>query len=77
MVKSVPGFLNEFGGKLILPGVIAIQQKPFANYDTAQEELTVVNEKLKNYAEELNAFPIIILCDDANFVAKKLNNFCG
>ncbi|MEQ1766518.1 MAG: UbiD family decarboxylase domain-containing protein, partial [Methylotenera sp.] len=61
--KSVPGFLNEFGGKLILPGVIAIQQKPFANYDTAQEELTVVNEKLKNYAEELNAFPIIILCD--------------
>jgi 4-hydroxy-3-polyprenylbenzoate decarboxylase len=73
--KTVPVFLNEFNGKLIMPGIIAIQQKPFTTYDTTHEEMEALNEKLKNYAVELDAFPIIILCDDAAFAAEKLNNF--
>jgi 4-hydroxy-3-polyprenylbenzoate decarboxylase len=73
--KIVPPFLNEFAGKLIMPGIIAIQQKPFTTYDAAHEELNLLNEKLKSFTAELDAFPIVILCDDANFAAEKLNNF--
>jgi 4-hydroxy-3-polyprenylbenzoate decarboxylase len=73
--KIVPACLNEFAGKLIMPGVVAIQQKPFPSYDAAHEEMNALNEKLKNYAPELDAFPIIILCDNASFAAEKLNNF--
>jgi 4-hydroxy-3-polyprenylbenzoate decarboxylase len=73
--KTVPAFLNEYNGTLIMPGIIAIQQKPFSTYNAAHEEMKIINEKLKNYETELDAFPIIILSDDANFAAKKLNNF--
>jgi 4-hydroxy-3-polyprenylbenzoate decarboxylase len=73
--KTVPAFLNEYNGTLIMPGIIAIQQKPFSTYNAAHEEMKILNEKLKNYETELDAFPIIILSDDANFAAKKLNNF--
>ncbi len=73
--KIVPAFLNEFAGKLIMPGVFAIQLKPFTSYDAAHEELNSMNEKLKSFAAELDSFPIIILCDDAVFAAEKLNNF--
>lgn len=73
--KTVPTYLNDYNGKVIMPGVISIQLKPFTTYDAAHEELNNLNEKLKNFAVELDAFPIIILCDDAVFAAEKLNNF--
>jgi 4-hydroxy-3-polyprenylbenzoate decarboxylase len=73
--KIVPSFLNEYDGTLIMPGVLSIQLKPFTTYDTAHEELAMINDKLKMYSNELDAFPIIILCDDAAFAAEKLNNF--
>jgi 4-hydroxy-3-polyprenylbenzoate decarboxylase len=73
--KIIPAFLNEFAAALIMPGVLAIQQKPFTTYNAAHKEMQTLNEQLKNYATELDVFPIIILCDDANFAAEKLNNF--
>jgi 4-hydroxy-3-polyprenylbenzoate decarboxylase len=73
--KIVPVFLNEYNGTSIMPGVLSIQLKPFTTYDAAHEEMNSINEKLKMYAAELDSFPIIILCDDANFAAEKLNNF--
>jgi 4-hydroxy-3-polyprenylbenzoate decarboxylase len=73
--KTVPAFLNEFAAALIMPGVLSIQLKPFTTYDAAHEEWNNINEKLKSFTAELDAFPIIILCDDAAFAAEKLNNF--
>jgi 4-hydroxy-3-polyprenylbenzoate decarboxylase len=73
--KIIPTFLDEYNGILIMPGVLSIQLKPFTTYEAAHEELNSINEKLKMYATELDAFPIIILCDDAAFAAEKLNNF--
>jgi 4-hydroxy-3-polyprenylbenzoate decarboxylase len=73
--KTVPSFLNEYSGTLIIPGVLSIQLKPFTAYDAAHEELNNINENLKSFTAELDAFPIIILCDDSAFVAEKLNNF--
>jgi 4-hydroxy-3-polyprenylbenzoate decarboxylase len=73
--KIVPSFLNEYYGKLIMPGILSVQLKPFTTYNAAHEELSKINDKLKMYSTELDAFPIIILCDDAAFAAEKLNNF--
>jgi 4-hydroxy-3-polyprenylbenzoate decarboxylase len=73
--KTVPLFLHAYAAKLIMAGVLSMQLKPFTTYDAAHEELAMINEKLKNYTEHLDAFPIIILCDDANFAASTLNNF--
>ena len=73
--KTVPSFLDDYYGKLIIPGIIAIQLKPFTTYNTAHEELAIINDILKVHATELDAFPIIVLSDDASFTAEKMNNF--
>jgi 4-hydroxy-3-polyprenylbenzoate decarboxylase len=61
--------------KLIMPGIIALQTKAFANYDTAKKELEVLNDQLKNSLNELNGIPLLIVCDNADFISDTLNNF--
>ena len=73
--SSVPNCLIDLGGKLVMPGVVAIQTKAFTSYENAHKELDNINEQLRNFENELNQFPIIVLCDDAAFTAEKLNNF--
>ena len=73
--KSLPNCLLELNGKLVMPGVVAIQTNAFTTYDIAHVELENINAHLKNFENELNQFPIIVLCDDAAFTAEKLNNF--
>ena len=73
--KSLPNCLLELNGKLVTPGVVAIQTNAFTTYDSAHVELENINAHLKNFENELNQFPIIALCDDAAFTAEKLNNF--
>jgi 4-hydroxy-3-polyprenylbenzoate decarboxylase len=73
--KSLPESLNEFGGKLIIPGVVALQTNSFTTYAAAHAELKIIDEKLRSFENELDQFPIIILCDDAKFAAASLNNF--
>jgi 4-hydroxy-3-polyprenylbenzoate decarboxylase len=73
--KIVPGFLNKYNCKLIMPGILSMQLTPFTTYAAAHEELAVLIDTLKTHTEELDVFPIIILSDDAGFAAEKLNNF--
>lgn len=73
--KSLPNCLLELDGKLVMPGVVAIQTNAFTTYDSAHVELENINAQLKNFENELNQFPIIVLSDDAAFAAEKLNNF--
>jgi 4-hydroxy-3-polyprenylbenzoate decarboxylase len=73
--KTAPNFLKAFNGTVIINGIIAIELKPFTTYDAAHEELHTLNENLQQFSKELDAFPIIVLCDDAVFAAEKLNNF--
>ncbi len=71
----VPHFLTQFNAAVVMPGVIAIQTKPFTDHASAKAEMETISDSLKNYVHELNEFPIIIMADDAAFVAEELNNF--
>jgi 4-hydroxy-3-polyprenylbenzoate decarboxylase len=60
-------------GKLVMPGVIALNFDAFTNYENAQKELETLNSKLETI--NLVGVMLILLVDDANFVAENLNNF--
>lgn len=68
--------------KIVIPGVIALQTNAFSNYETAKEELENLNAQLSLSRlqagiihSQLNNYPFIIVCDDADFVSETLNNF--
>ncbi len=60
---------------LVLPGILSIQTQAFTNQQEAEKEIDALNATLKNNQNQLNEFPLILLCDDANFSAQTLNNF--
>lgn len=61
--------------KYVMPGVLAIKGKAFTNYKNAAEELEILTSALAMQQEKLNGHPLIILCDDSQFVAETLNNW--
>jgi len=75
LANTLPNCLVDLGGKLVMPGVVAIQTNAFTTYETAHKELDDINEQLRNFENEFDQFPVIVLCDDASFTAEKLNNF--
>ncbi len=71
-LKNVQGFENV---QLVMPGVIALQTNAFTNYETANMEMEMLNTQLSMFDEQLKNIPVLVICDDAGFVAEKLNNF--
>ncbi len=62
--------------KLVMPGVIAITAPKFESKNIADDELILFSNYLKEYnIINLRGFPLIIVCDDSNFVSETLNNF--
>ncbi|ANI88367.1 3-octaprenyl-4-hydroxybenzoate carboxy-lyase [Arachidicoccus ginsenosidimutans] len=61
--------------KIIFDGVIALQTIPFSNYENAEREIAAINEILKNKQDELVGTPMLVLCDDTDFIAATINNF--
>ena len=60
--------------QMVMPGVIAIQTKPFANYSSANTEISTLKSYLE-HLEDLDSYPLIVLCDDSNFLAQNIQNF--
>jgi len=60
-------------GKLVMPGVIAMNSDAFTTYENAQKELETLNLQLQTLNTE--GIMLIVLVDDADFVATTLNNF--
>ncbi|MEX6686921.1 UbiD family decarboxylase [Danxiaibacter flavus] len=79
LCKEIPAVLNELRSfekaRLVLPGVIAVQTKKFADYETAQQEFDSLNDQLKDKLELLKSVASIVVCDDADFIAASLNNY--
>ncbi len=78
-VKNLQAFLNP---KLVMPGVIALQTNAFTDYETANKELEMFNTQCllagqagSMFNDQLKNIPLIIICDDADFVTDTLNNF--
>jgi 4-hydroxy-3-polyprenylbenzoate decarboxylase len=63
--------------RVIMPGVIALQTKPFINYITAEQEMLHLNTQLNttDKAGILKDLPLIVVCDNSDFVSASLNNF--
>lgn len=73
LCNEVPGCLRNEKATLILPGIIALKKNRFTSYKDAHQEMNTLNEQLKN--EDLKNVAMIIVCDDADFISDKLNNF--
>ena len=56
-----------------MPGVAALNAPQYIDEASAKAEIDLLNESLKK--QDLNNLPLLVLCDDAGFTAKNLNNF--
>jgi 4-hydroxy-3-polyprenylbenzoate decarboxylase len=59
--------------RIVMPGVLAIEGPRFTSYDAVEREIGVLDEALRG--RDLSGLPLLVLCDDAGFVAQTLNNF--
>ncbi|WP_100407448.1 UbiD family decarboxylase [Bacillus solitudinis] len=70
-LKYLLGFENP---RFVMPGVVAIEGSAFSTYEQAQKELLQFNEAIKSKGT-IPTCPMIILCDDSEFVSKTISNF--
>lgn len=59
--------------KLSQPGILALEIEAFTDYKNAEEEINELIKKLET--KNLEAYPLLVLVDDASFHAETLNNF--
>jgi len=71
--REIPGDISLPDGfsnpKVVLPGILAISGPKYMDENTAKKDI----DTLSNH--QLEGFPLILLTDDSDFVAKTLNNF--
>ncbi len=60
---------------VVMPGILALQGPAFSSYKNAEKELNQLTIELSSQTEKLNGYPLLILCDDPNFVSKNTTNF--
>ena len=79
LCTTVPGVfsgINIFKNVCIaLPGVACAEIKPFSGYPAAAKEMDDIDKALAPHKDELQALPLIVICDDAAFTAATINNF--
>ncbi|RZK48864.1 MAG: UbiD family decarboxylase [Pedobacter sp.] len=64
-----PGFHNP---QIAIPGVICINAEPYTEKDAEMKKMENLSNHLGQFS--LSGFPLIVLCDDSEFVASTLNN---
>ena len=78
LCKKIPEIFQKTEGtevQLVLPGAVAVTASPFQSYAKAEEEIDLLNEQLIVEIDNLQQLALIVLCDDSEFVGKKLENF--
>ena len=61
--------------KVVMPGIIAIQGNKYVDAATIEKQIQQLNSQLSTLNSQLKEFPLIIICDDSDFVSQTLNNF--
>ena len=59
--------------RMALPGVLVVEGPPFTSYEASAREVDAWADALRG--RELDGVPMIVVCDDADFTARTLNNF--
>jgi 4-hydroxy-3-polyprenylbenzoate decarboxylase len=79
LVSVIPEAFNSSSqitnSNVIMPGVVAIQTKPYIDEQETKKEIEALNIHLKDYLKELIGIPFLILCDDVAFTANNIKNF--
>ncbi|WP_379142896.1 UbiD family decarboxylase [Paenibacillus sp. sgz500992] len=74
-VPEVLSRLKGFGeARMVMPGIVALQGPAFINYKEAQQQLRSLCTAIEELGP-LPSLPMIILCDDSEFMSGTLNNF--
>jgi 4-hydroxy-3-polyprenylbenzoate decarboxylase len=71
-LKEISGFENA---AIVMPGVIAVKAVTFSSYNNAHAEMELLNEQLLLKTDALSGVVLIVVCDDAGFVAENLRNY--
>ena len=69
---DLPSFVTSL--KCGFNGTLAIELPKFTNYQTEITKIKELTDKLKVQQSSLEKFPLILICDDASFVAKTFSN---
>src|SRR5690606_16429964 len=79
LCTDVPEALKKLGNfsnpRLILPGIVALQAPAFHYYQQAASEMEALNQQLREWTRTDDSCPMLIICDDSNFIAQHLSNF--
>jgi 4-hydroxy-3-polyprenylbenzoate decarboxylase len=79
LATEVPSILHQLQGFaqacLVMPGVVAISMPKFSTYAETHAQIKMLQEQLKDSDAALHEVPMIVLADDAAFVAATLKNF--
>lgn len=71
-LKQLRDFSNP---RLILPGIVALQTPTFRDYGKAASEMEELNQQINALKGMGDSCPVIVICDDSNFIAQRLSNF--
>ncbi|UNK20685.1 UbiD family decarboxylase [Paenibacillus sp. N3/727] len=78
LCTEVPDTLKDMRGfdpaKMVMPGIVAIQGPAFKSYAEAQQEINDLSDAIREKGP-LSSCPMIILCDDSDFMSDTINNF--
>lgn len=83
LCTEVPEMLKEIRGieaaAMIMPGVVAVQMDRFSSYEQAKEQLEQLTSALSSHCKSdqnsLENCPLLILCDDCEFISESISNF--
>lgn len=68
-----PGAFGHY--RLVAPGILAVRGPAFRDYASAAEELSAFTAALQQERARTEGFPLLIVCDDPDFLAAKYDNF--
>lgn len=68
---DLPEPFNTF--KLVMPGILVVQAPAYENEQQTIKQIEILNDQLK--IKDLGGLPLFVLCDDAEFTARSVNNF--
>lgn len=78
LTTEVPDVLNHVRGfenaTMVMPGIVALKGPSFTSYSEAEQEINALCEAIQDHGA-LPSCPMIILCDDSQFLSEKLENF--